>query len=322
MDRDHPQTPEGADDDSRRAEGMGHLPVDPLAEVARRLLTDDPIETAKSLTNFKLVSRSMRQAIETPALATFERRLSDVAGLGRIVNHLAIPPGGLSQFDNVPLTEEEAQGFSYPSCRAKVASPTVKFEGNARRSAFVDDILNLSPFQQAMSLHSIARDLAGLDRVNTNRLVRRAIELFEQDGNPPVVRRFAAAALVRGHKHLDADHKVQIFDAIVARPDLFSDYGHEARIEHASTVASLASRSAASSRNTAESHNPDLDSEINRIYTRMHDLGNGPNTNNMSERELVEGLRPLGRSISKAYDSARAALMASDRSRERSSLAR
>ncbi|WP_314963915.1 hypothetical protein [Bradyrhizobium cosmicum] len=318
MDRDHPQTPEGADDDSRRAEGMGHLPVDLLAEVARRLLTDDPVETAKNLANFKLVSRSMRQAIDPPAFATFERRLGDVAELARIVKRWAIPPGGLSQFDNVQLTEEEAQGFSYPSCRADVASPTVKFEGNARRSAFVDDILNLSPREQAESLHSIARDLAGLDRVNTNRLVRRAIELFEQDGNLPVVRRVAAAALVRGHKHLDADHKVQLFDAIVARPDLFSVYGDAARIQHIST--GLALRSAASSRNTAESHNPDLDREIRRIYTRIHVLEDGQN--NMSERELVEGLRPLGRSISKAYDSARAALMASDRSRERSSLAR
>ncbi|OWK25963.1 hypothetical protein AJ87_49010 [Rhizobium yanglingense] len=92
-----------------------------MAEVAKRLPTDDPVETANNLTNFKLMGRSAREAVQTSAVGAFHARL----------NRLGMSAKALNSLD-LPEADDRAYAFA----------PTIKFQSPARKSAIVDEYSN------------------------------------------------------------------------------------------------------------------------------------------------------------------------------------
>ncbi|MCP3468640.1 hypothetical protein [Bradyrhizobium sp. CCGUVB23] len=305
------------DRDSGGVRRVADLPNEVFGEVAKRLPTDDPLETVKNLTNLRLVSRSVQKEVEGASIKTFRRRLKQLVKCARVLHRIAIPSEGLPE--NAQLPQQHEDEFSAPSHRAQSVGAILKFQSVESKSAFVNHILILSrAVDQAQTIASIATRLGDLDDGNKDRLVNRAIELFGQEGQDWVdqqSRHCAAQALLTGYDHLNADQKVKTLDAMRTNPDLFSVCA--AQSHHLD--ASLTSTSRSASGHAAEPQNADLGQRLQEIWESIVDVGVAPWEG--SAREQVDAIRPIGESISEAYNSARADLMASDRSREHSNLA-
>ncbi|WP_129468928.1 MULTISPECIES: hypothetical protein [Mesorhizobium] len=70
MDHDRSQAdkPESSARDGGRPTRITDLPEPILTEVAKRLATENPVETLENITNFKLMNRSAREATKSEPL--------------------------------------------------------------------------------------------------------------------------------------------------------------------------------------------------------------------------------------------------------------
>ncbi|QTG17269.1 virulence protein (plasmid) [Agrobacterium tumefaciens] len=90
------------------------LPTPLLTEVAKRLTTENPVETLENITNFKLMNRSAREATQTEPLEIFHGRLKQlstfVETLRNAVAHPTYLPGGddLSEYHAERMLDEVA----------------------------------------------------------------------------------------------------------------------------------------------------------------------------------------------------------------------
>lgn len=303
MDRDRQQqTPE--------PEGTNDLPREMIAEVAMRLPTGDPVETARNITNIKLANRSTREAVETSPVGPFHKRVNRLGNAAKVLFRGAIPDSSFPEH----LDAGPGDRVVYPSNRVQSAGPIVKYQSVQAKTTMTNNILNLSTASdQAMVISSIARCLGDLDDANRTRLVGRAIEIFKQEG--PVGqdgRACAAQAIMAGHDHLNAGQKAQILDAIVDRPELAELYtGMSHHRDPQNAMVQPPSAEAPES-----SH---LDTVIDGIERSVGALPTDTPINSFDEMNAV---RPIGKSINESYDRARKELVASPRSRENSGLAR
>ncbi|MCP3477808.1 hypothetical protein NLM33_47805 (plasmid) [Bradyrhizobium sp. CCGUVB1N3] len=171
-DSDQERKPESTAHDGGGATQVTDLPKELLADVVKHLTTDNPFETAKNLTNFKLVSRSAREAVETAPVKTFHGRLKRLVESAGVLLDIAVRGFWDQEEIYIPA-----------SAPASAVAPTLKFLPVRAKSNFVLHILNLPhASEQALAIASIARRLGDLDHANKDRLVNRAIELFGQDG--------------------------------------------------------------------------------------------------------------------------------------------
>ncbi|KEA04493.1 hypothetical protein QOV31_005196 (plasmid) [Agrobacterium fabrum] len=171
----------------------------------------------------------------------------------------------------------------------------------------VDHVLDLSEaFDQALAIASVARRLGDFDAANRNRLVGRAIEIFRQDESVDTSR-IAAQALISGHDHLNEIQKAQILNAIVDHEELAQVY---TRMTHhrdqSRTVATLSV-----SGHTSVSQGPLLEKTVDTIEKSVDALiTDAP----ISSNEQFHAVRPIAKSIEKAYNHARAELFVARRS--------
>ncbi|WP_129468930.1 MULTISPECIES: hypothetical protein [Mesorhizobium] len=302
MDRDREQT--------REPEGTNHLPREMIAEVAMRLPTSDPVETARNITNIKLANRSTREAVETSPVGPFHKQVKRLGNVAKVLFRGAIPD------DSFPEHSDAVPGdrVVYPSSRVHSAGPILKYQSVQAKTTMVDNILNLSTaFGQAHAISSLGRHLGDLDDANRTRLVGRAIEIFKEEGPVDLdSRRSAAQAIMCGHNYLNAGQKAQILDAIVDRPELAGVY--------TSMFYHRDPRNAMFRPPSAEApKGSHLDTVIDGIERSVSALTIDTPINSFDEMVPV---RSIGKSINESYDRARKELVASPRSRENAGLAR
>ncbi|MPR13287.1 hypothetical protein [Microvirga tunisiensis] len=317
MDRDRQQAREQdtLGHDGGGATGFTDLPSGALSEVAKRLTTDDPVETAKNLGNFKRVGRSARaalktspsagEAVETSPAGAFDARLERLGTSAEALYRAAIPDNG--------FPEANLEDHRLLAERFRAIGPILQFQSAARKTATVDHILNLPETDlQADAINSMAKHLSDLDHVNRTRLVERAIEIFKQDGPANLETRITATlTLVSGHNHLNYGQKAQVLDAIIGRHDLAELYTGIS--EHVAPWENATSRSTFG--HAVESQSSHLDKSIEAISDSATKLEADRAISPPPPRHL-DAIHQVGKSINKAYNSARAELMASDRERD------
>lgn len=289
--------------------GFTDLPPGVMDEVARGLTTDDPAETANNLTSFKLISRLVRDAVQGGPVGAFHERLNRLGSSARALYSAADPRGAWPEPDHPRFLLWTA------SRRLDAVGPILKFQSAWQKSATVDHILDLSRTAlESDPIHSIARYMDDLDHVNRRRLIDQTIELFKR--NEPAwypnsfEHQVAAMTLISMHHHLDADHKVRIYDAMIDRPELANLLAGYA--EHIGPF-----RSDATLRSTEAPQSSDLDGGIGAIERSSREL---LANRTVDEPERLKAICGIGKSINQAYNHARAELMG--RSRERGNLGR
>ncbi|MPR12945.1 virulence protein [Microvirga tunisiensis] len=213
MDRDRQQArePESTAPDGGGTKRITDLPNALLTEVAKRLTTENPVETLENLTNFQLVNRTAREATKAEPLGAFHGRLKQL-------------------------------------------------------SAFV-------------------------------RTLRRAVE---------------RAGDLLGGDLLSADRRARMLDTVAYHPGLGEAYTNQS--PHLDR--SLASTSGSTSDQAVEPQSWDLDSKIKDTKESVMDLAVSVMGKEIHVDDLMPAINPIAKSISKAYNSARAELMSGDRPRE------
>ncbi|MUT27073.1 hypothetical protein [Mesorhizobium japonicum] len=290
MDRDsRPKRAAGSSSrDGRRAEERRNdqgLPGGPLTNVAERLVTANPRDTARDLGSFKAAERQMRRAVQDVApgqesdLSRFDRRNNQ---LGRSANDLVdrLTAGLGFNSDDVALFQVQA------------ASNVGHFLGPQKQTALVNRIGNMDPMEQALGVMFVAQNFGKFNDQNKSRIFEQAIELAADPHQHHMVKVTAQNAIVTAYHQLDANQKAQANSL----PDLHGLLQNMPPPQHA-----------------AEERSANLDGHIAGITASVRDTV-GPQT---SYEQLRRGGQ-VGQSISHAYNHAREDLMAASRSRERS----
>ncbi|MER9776985.1 hypothetical protein [Mesorhizobium sp. M0220] len=286
MDRDNKRARAAA----RSSQGVGSsslrdVPEGPLSDVAERLVTANPRDTARNLGGFKGLGTHERTAVrgtqpgpETD-LARFERRTNR---LGRSAISLA-----------ATLTAE--LGYSTDDIalqKVGAASNLGDYLTPGLQDAIVNRIGNMDPPSQALGAYYVAPHFSKFTDENKSRILDQAIGLAssDPDGN---VRNMASNAILNMYHQFDANQQAQAHSVFPGMQDILP---HMPPPQHA-----------------AEERSANLDGHIAGIEAAVRDTV-GPQT---SYEQLQRGAQ-VGRSISQAYNHAREDLMEATRSRDRS----
>ncbi|MGX9120408.1 hypothetical protein ACWTU6_27660 [Mesorhizobium sp. BHbsci] len=175
--------------------------------------------------------------------------------------------------------------------------PITKFQTATRKSAAVDKVLGMnSALGQSLALSNIAGHIGDFGQADRERLLDRSIELAETWGNGEAEALVnSCAALKKGRDYLNEDQSARV-DAMFAQNEPI-------RMIYESIPE-------ASGHAMQQPQNPDLDRSIEAIYARSRQLQ--PDWTYQQADTIGE----TGQHINEAYNSARAELMGSDRSRD------
>ncbi|MPR12944.1 hypothetical protein [Microvirga tunisiensis] len=252
-----------------------------LAEVAKHLPTASPVETAKNLTNFKLMSHSARQAVaDDPALTTFSTQLDRLGAAARALHSLDLPKASLED-------------------RVWATAPTLKFRTGAEQSAIVKRLLSASPaLKRAHAIKGMADHLGDLDDRNRTRLLERLIKQFERykPGQETVLWP-VACALAHTHNYLNDSQGARLHDAINKRPELGRLYANARdRLYNPLSPPEPAVVTQSSNLNNSITEIEASADELVRVHSRRGSSNN------------IHGIRAVAVSINGAYHRARAEL--------------
>lgn len=174
MTDNHPSRKRESVDPERRIRNPPHLPNEILTEVAKHLPGDDPVETARSATNFKLASQTARNAIEESKLGSFHRRVNRLGSLAKDV-HEAILEGGVSQsyMEEEPISAVE---------QIHAVGPTLGLQTASRKSGLVKGVLAIpNPLNRADPLEAMAQYIDKLDPDDQTRVVDEATRMLKDE---------------------------------------------------------------------------------------------------------------------------------------------
>ncbi|WP_156938330.1 hypothetical protein [Mesorhizobium sp. WSM3626] len=274
---------------STRGEGadtqFSDMPSGVLGDVGRSAATDDPVETSNNLYGLRSVSASVGGEFATSNAGQFHTRLNRLGDSAERMFTAAIPPN-----NHVPVS----QPFHERYCPV---GPITKFQTATRKSAAVDKVLGMnSALGQSLALSNIAGHIGDFGQADRERLLDRSIELAETFGNGQAEALInSCAALKKGRDYLSEQQSDRV-DAMLAQSDYIRTL-YESFPE-------------ASGHAMQQPQNPDLDRSIEAIYARSRQLQ--PDWTYQQADTIGE----TGELINQAYNSARAELMGTDRTRD------
>ncbi|MER9442418.1 hypothetical protein NKJ72_29345 [Mesorhizobium sp. M0045] len=284
MDRDNKRARAAA----RSSQGVGSsslrdVPEGPLSDVAERLVTANPRDTARNLGGFKGLGTHERTAVRgTQAgpetdLARFERRANQ---LGRSA---------------IDLAEKLTAGLGYTPDdvalqQVRAVSNVCHYLTPGMQDAIVNRIGNMEPSSQALGALYVAPHFSKFNDENKSRILDQAIGLAS---DPDVnVKLTASNAILNAYHQFDANQQAQAHSV----PGMQHILPHMPPPQHA-----------------AEERSANLDGHIAGIEAAVRDTVS-PQT---SYEQLQRGAQ-VGQSISHTYNHAREDLMEATRSRDRS----
>ncbi|MEI9420787.1 hypothetical protein O7A70_06355 [Mesorhizobium sp. Cs1299R1N1] len=271
--------PENSARDSGRSTRFTDVPRELMDNVARGVASDDPVEAANNLTNLRLASRSVRSDLEGGSAGQFHSRLNRLGESAQRVYSAAMPPPG-----NALISDP----FNSRYCPV---GPVLKFQTAAMKSAAVDRILGMTDrTSQSLALSNIADNIGDLSSADRTRILDRTVDLLTQGPNAAEHNVNYVTALKKGQDYLNEGQRERL--------DAFPLYGmlHDALGEPAGRA--------------GQPQNSDLDRRIDAIEARAQQL---PGEWSYYQQNTVA---ETGEDIHDAYNSARAELMDSDRSRD------
>ncbi|MEI9418507.1 hypothetical protein [Mesorhizobium sp. Cs1321R2N1] len=291
MDRDTSRDRPGSS--SRTGGGAARftdMPSELLGKVAASVVSEDPVETANRLTNLRLASRSVRTDFERTSAGQFHERLNRLGDSAHRLYAAEMPPENVVPQDDL----------FFARYQTRAVRPILKFQTAPMKTAVVDRTLAIDePRRQSLALSKLGQSIGDLSQLDRTRLLDRSLELFTQEGGGPahfVIRNNTAKALKMGRDYLNENQREQLNTAFAQNPELASFY--------AAVEVQPAGHAAAP-------QNPDLDARINAIQDRAHQL-----PGDFASYQQQDAMAELGDSISETYNSARAELMRSNRSRD------
>ncbi|ARP67184.1 MULTISPECIES: hypothetical protein [Mesorhizobium] len=285
MDRDNKRARAAASSSQAREQAREpstilSLTEGPLTQVAERLVTANPRDTARNLAGFKGLGKEARTAIrgtqpgQETELAKFERRgnqlgRSAVELTWKLTSELGYRP------DNVALEQVRAV-----SNIANYLTPHMQ-------DAVVNRIGNMDPASQALGALNVAPNFGKFNNENQSRILDQAVELMsDPNGN---IRMVAQNAIIQAYHQMDPNQQAQAH----AVPGLEPLLRQMPPPQH------------------AEERHADLDAHIAGLEAAVHATGT-----QISYEQLQRG-GLVGQAINRSYSQARADLQESTRNRDR-----
>ncbi|PBB52040.1 MULTISPECIES: hypothetical protein [Mesorhizobium] len=283
MDRDNKRARAAASSSQggREPSNILSLPEGPLSEVAERLVTANPRDTARNLAGFKDLGRQARTAVRgtqpgsETELAKFERRGNQLGQSAReltwkLTSELGYRP------DNVALEQVRAV-----SNIANYLTPHMQ-------DAVVNRIGNMEPASQALGAFNVAPNFGKFNEENKSRILDQAVELAsDPDGN---IRTVARNAIIAAYHQFDANQQAQA---------------------HAVPGMENILRQMPPPQHEAEERNANLDGHIAGLEAAARATGA-----QISYEQLQRG-GLIGQAINRNYSHARADLLEATRNRDR-----
>ncbi|MGX7877203.1 hypothetical protein ACVDG8_012110 [Mesorhizobium sp. ORM8.1] len=281
MDRDNKRARAAASSSqAREPSTILSLPDGPLSQVAERLVTANPRDTARNLAGFKDLGRQARTAIrgtqpgQETELAKFEKRANQLGRSAveltwKLTSELGYRP------DDVALEQVRAV-----SNIANYLTPHMQ-------DAVVNRIGNMEPASQALGALNVAPNFGKFNKQSQSRILDQAIELAsDPDGNNRMV---AHNAIMQAYHQMDPNQQAQAH----AVPGLAPILRQMPQQQH------------------AEERHADLDAHIAGLEAAVHATGT-----QISHEQLQQG-GLIGQAINRNYSHARADLLESTRNRDR-----
>ncbi|WP_027163079.1 hypothetical protein [Mesorhizobium sp. WSM1293] len=287
MDRDSKRAAGSSSREGRRAERRNHdgLPGGPLTNIAERLVTADPRDTARDLGSFKSAERQMRRAVQDMApgqesdLSRFDRRNNQLGGSANVLADRLTAGLGFNSAD-------------FALFQVQSASNVAHFLGPQKQTALINRIGDMDPMEKALGVMFVSQNFSKFNDENKSRIFDQAIELAADPHQHQMVKATAQNAIVAVYHQLDANQQAQANSL----PHLHGLLQNMPPPQHA-----------------AEERNANLDGHIAGLEAEVRATV-GPPT---SRQQLRRG-GEIGQSLSHAYNHAREDLMAASRSRDRS----
>ncbi|MCZ7448246.1 virulence protein [Rhizobium rhizogenes] len=213
-----------SEESTRRIAGIGtgrpvRLPEEIFGEVAKRLITEDFVESANNMTRLKLAGHSAKDAVEKSEAGTFHTRINRLGNTSKALFEAAIPSEGFS------ANPDLRQGAATATLRAFAIAPTLPFQTRTRKTALVDRILDLpNAGKQLAAISAITKHLQVLAPEDRDRLIDRAIFHFEREGAQGSVRNYAARILATNHSTLSSELRTRVLNARNSNPELAAAY--------------------------------------------------------------------------------------------------
>ncbi len=223
---------------------LGRVPPELVENIAANLHSDDPRETSRNQTNFSLANKFVHNAVAgergikrvdghvkvdfdggSPALRRFNGHLKRLGSLAGKTYHDLIPPNGLPDEASVGLPRDHRRDQPLAANDiTDAAGPILPYQKADVKAKLVDSVMDLESEEAAgETLNSFARFSSGLDKEQRSDIGHDAIAILASQGPLRYYGRIKAAeALGRleMHGHLTPNHRMELDEAVTARPEL------------------------------------------------------------------------------------------------------
>ncbi|MCZ7448152.1 hypothetical protein [Rhizobium rhizogenes] len=200
----------------------GALDDDAIANIAHHIVTEDPVETSKNFTKFKLINKSVKQGFERSAYGQFHQHINRLGTASKALYDNAVPVEGFAEHpEYAPALQRD---YAMAAERIEAVGGTFKLQTRQRKSALVDRILNMSEgFDQAYALESIAPYVGDLSKEDRHRVVDKILLHFAkpfQEGLPSDENFCGTYALYKAYPHMEDSLKAKMLDVVLENPHL------------------------------------------------------------------------------------------------------
>ncbi|NSL21998.1 MULTISPECIES: hypothetical protein [Agrobacterium tumefaciens complex] len=195
---------------------------DLISRIVDGMVTNDPVETARNISNLKLSNKSVKESVERSAGGRFHGQINRLGAASKALYDHAVPTEGFSEHPE--FRPALPRDYALAGERIDAIGGTLKLQTPQRKSALVDHILNIAePYDQGHALEYVAPHVGEFGSEDRRRLVEKMLEHFSTpftDELPSDENFSGTYALFKALPHMEDSLKARMLDTVVNNPDM------------------------------------------------------------------------------------------------------
>ncbi|SEP38047.1 hypothetical protein SAMN05216228_11531 [Rhizobium tibeticum] len=195
---------------------------DLISRIVDGIVTNDPVETARNISNLKLSNKLVKESVDRSAGGRFHRQINRLGAASKALYEHAVPTEGFSEYPEfLPALPRD---YALAGERIDAIGGSLKLQTAQRKSALVDHILNIAePYDRGHALDYVAPHVGDFSSDDRRRLVEKMLEHFSTpftDGLPSDENFNGTSALFKALPHMEDSLKARMLDTVINNPDM------------------------------------------------------------------------------------------------------